>query len=331
MNLNFQVKQINSPFEDTAFFVRNIYKKSAFLFDCGRLNKLTNSELLSISDIFISHTHIDHFYGFDRILRGSLCADKTIRVFGPKGIIKNVQGKIDSYTWNLIKSYNLNISVIELTEEFVFNQTDFNSYAGFVPQSKKIKLEDINFDNGFKFEFDFFDHGITSVGYKITEPQLIHINKDTLNDKGFIPDKWVGELTSSLQNKDYKKIIECKTTEGNKKFSVKDLEKTIVIYKKPQSISFITDISPSYKNIEKAVNFTKDSSILLIEGMFLKKDILHSIRKNHLTLELSKYIFEKSNSEFVKFFHFAPRYELDKEGFFNEIYKDIKDKILKNQ
>ena len=82
MKLNFNIRHVNTAFDDTAFFVRNVYKKSPFLFDCGRLGKITNSEILSLSDIFISHAHIDHFYGFDRIIRGSITADKTIRISG---------------------------------------------------------------------------------------------------------------------------------------------------------------------------------------------------------------------------------------------------------
>jgi ribonuclease Z len=327
--MNFKVKQLNSPFDDTAFFIRNIYKKTPFLFDCGKLNKISNSELLSISDVFISHTHMDHFYGFDRLLRGSICANKTIRFFGPKGIIKNIQGKIDSYTWNLIKSYNLNISVIELTEKDIFDTATFSSYAGFIPKKNKINKNSIKLENNFSLDYEFFDHGITSVGYKITEPQLIHIDKNNLIEYGFKPDKWLGKLIKSIENKNYDKIIECTTFNGIKPFLVKELEEKLVIYKKPQSITFITDIAPTFENIKKAIYFAKNSSVLLIESMFTKNDILHSIDKKHLTVELSKFIFKESDSEYVRFFHFAPRYEIQKESFFTEMYKDIQKSILK--
>lgn len=329
MITNFQVKQVNSPFDDTSFFIRNMYKKSPFLFDCGRLGKITNSEILSISDIFISHTHIDHFYGFDRIIRGSICADKTIRVFGPPGIIKNVQGKIDAYTWNLIKSYNLNISVIELSKKDIFRQATYSAFKGFIPELTEIRYDDIELGDGFTFEYEFFDHGINSMGYRINEPQQIHINKELLNDKGYVPGKWIGELNNALEmNAPKDTIIECEMKEGIIKKSIKELEEEIIIYKKPQSITFMTDLAPTYTNIQKAINFAKDSTILLIEGMFLKNEILHSIDKKHLTLELSKYIFQQSTSKYVKFFHFAPRYEYNKDAFFGELYKDMRDFIL---
>lgn len=331
MTLNYTVRQINSPFDDTAFFARNIYKKHPVLFDCGRLGKITNAELLSISDIFISHTHIDHFYGFDRIIRGSICAEKTVRVFGPPGIIKNVQGKIDAYTWNLIRSYPLQIQVIELHPSGNCKQAHFSAFKGFIPDYSDIVFDQIEFEDGFTLDVEFFDHGITSVGYRLNEPQQVHIDKDKLADNNYKPGKWLGELTIALTTgADKTSHIEVETHEDVKQISIKQLETEIVIYKQPQSITFMTDMGPTYANVQKAIQFAKNSTILLIESVFLKNEILHAMEKNHMTLELSKFIFNESKSQYVKFFHFAPRYEYQKEHFFSVLYDGTQGKILPN-
>ena len=68
MKSNYYIRRVNSPFDDSGIFVRNVYMKKAVLFDCGRLGNIDNSELNDISYIFISHTHVDHFSGFDRFL-----------------------------------------------------------------------------------------------------------------------------------------------------------------------------------------------------------------------------------------------------------------------
>ncbi len=331
MKLNFNIRHVNTSFDDTAFFVRNIYKKSPFMFDCGRLGKISNSEILSVSDIFISHTHMDHFYGFDRIIRGSITADKTIRVFGPPGIINNVKGKIEGYTWNLIKSYKLNIEVIELNEEKKnLKRVIFSAFEGFIPVFDDIDFDMIEFENEFNVDYKFFDHGITSVGYRVTEPFQISINKEKLISKKYVSGKWLGELQNALKNKLAKnKKIYCKTHNGDIKKTIKELEDDIVEYKAPQSVTFITDIAPSFDNIASAINFAKDSTVLLIESMFTKKEILHAIIKKHLTVDLAKFIFDESHSKFVSFFHFAPRYEINKTDFFSYLYRDFKDKILK--
>ncbi|BAI80865.1 ribonuclease Z [Deferribacter desulfuricans SSM1] len=330
MRHNFTIKQVNSPFEDTAFFVRNIYKRQAFLLDCGRLGDIENTEILSISDIFVSHTHIDHFYGFDRILRGMLRSDKKVRVFGPTGIIKNVKGKLDAYTWNLIKNYTFKIEVFELGLDGKINCAMFDAANGFVPECFNLVVDRIELEDGFVLEYEFFDHGISSVGYRIKEEKHVNIKKDVFDKFGYIPGPWLTVLKSKLRNcVDLKEEIDVETTDGIKKVSLKELEQNLVIYKEPQDITFITDIAPTYENFKKAVNFAKNSFVLLIEAMFLKDDVLDAIYKKHLTVELAKKIFQVSGAKFVKFFHFAPKYERDKNKFFLNLYSELNNKILK--
>ncbi|MGE4498662.1 MAG: ribonuclease Z [Deferribacterales bacterium] len=329
MKNNFSVVQVNSPFEDTAFFVRNIYKKNAFLLDCGKLGSLTNQEVLSIYDIFISHTHIDHFYGFDRILRGSLMAEKTIRIFGPPGIIKNVRGKLDSYTWNLIKSYAINFEVIELSETRLHKRAMFMAENGFEGIYSDINHDDIDLGEGFTFDFAFFKHRVTSVGYRIKEKPLISADGGLMEQSGFRPGKWVGLLKKMIEDGcSPAETIEVQTHDGTAVFSAAELGARFITKHYPQDITFITDIAPSYSNYLKAIEFAKGTKSLLIEGVFMKEDVLHAIDKQHLTLDLAKTIYSRSGAEKVRFFHFAPRYDRDRGPFLKRLYDGFDGEIL---
>lgn len=327
MKNNFIIKPINSPFEDSAFFVRNIHKKTAFLMDCGRIGNLSNSEALSIDDVFVSHTHIDHFYGFDRLLRGFIRADKKIRFFGPPGFINNVKGKIAGYTWNLIKSYTLVIEVWELFQDR-FNVAVFEAKNGFVPYEYSVERGIIDLHDGFTLDYEFFDHGTVSVGYRIKEPVHINIKQGVMEKFGYKKGPWVSELKRRLRINDKDFYLEVKTESGIAPKKISELEYELIIYSPPQDITYITDVSPTFENYKKAVNFSKDSYILFIEGMFLKEDILHAIDKKHLTLDMSKNIFNMSGSSLVHFFHFAPKYAQSKDIFFERLYKELKSRII---
>lgn len=327
MKNNFIIKKINSPFEDSAFFIRNVYKKTAFLLDCGRIGNISNSEILSITDVFVSHTHIDHFYGFDRLLRGFVHADSKIRFFGPPGFINNVKGKLAGYTWNLIKNYTLIIEAVELHEDKIMGAV-FRACEGFVPQHYERKRELISLGDGFTLDYEFFDHGILVLGFRIREDIHVSVKKDALEQHGYKKGPWISNLKAKLRCFDRSGFFEIEKDGQIIKKSVSELENELIIYTPPQDITYITDIAPTYDNFKKAINFAKESHILMMEAMFLKKDLLHAIKKKHLTLELSKEIFKLSNSKFVHFFHFAPKYEMEKNIFFKALYEGIDKKVI---
>lgn len=320
---------MNSPFEDTAFFVRNVYKNESVLFDCGRIGPLSNSEVLSISEILISHTHIDHFYGFDRILRGTLLSGKKFRVFGPPGIIKNVQGKIDSYTWNLIKSYPVSYEVIELNEERKEYRTAFFSAAnGFEREEGSIKHSELCLADGFKLDFEFFDHRVISVGYRVTEPDMVAVVKEKLAEHGLKSGKWLKNLKELILAGRMDEEIDAESADGPVRMKVSEAAEKVTENVDSQSVTYITDIAPSFENVSKAVKFAMGTDVLLIECMFTKEDVLHANFKKHLTMDLSKYIFRESGAEFARFFHFTPRYDSRKKEFYDALYKGMKGRIL---
>src|SRR3546814_16924279 len=68
--------------------------------------------MLRIRDVFVSHTHIDHFIGFDQLLRILVGRDRTLRLFGPAGFLDQVEHRLAGYSWNLVHRYATDLGFV---------------------------------------------------------------------------------------------------------------------------------------------------------------------------------------------------------------------------
>lgn len=170
---------VNDPFGDPGAYVEFLFRGEAILFDLGDIHVLPPRKVLKVKAIFVSHTHMDHFIGFDHFLRLCLGRDKRVRLFGPPGFNANVLGKINSYTWNLIENYtnNLDIEVAEVYE----NKKETYRYSlqnGFRPE--KIGLAEMR--NGILLEGEFYnvrgislDHKVPCLAFALEEKDRVNI------------------------------------------------------------------------------------------------------------------------------------------------------------
>ena len=97
MRPSFNPRLINGAFDDPGLYIPFLFQNRALIFDLGDITNLSSRDLLKISHGFVTHTHMDHFIGFDRLLRKALGREKTLVLFGPEGFIKNVEGKLSFY------------------------------------------------------------------------------------------------------------------------------------------------------------------------------------------------------------------------------------------
>ncbi|MCZ6800528.1 MAG: ribonuclease Z, partial [Nitrospirae bacterium] len=100
MTPSFSPHLVNDLFGDPGLYVEIRWSRRALLFDLGENAALGPTRLLRAEDVFVSHMHMDHFIGFDRLIRVALGRGKHIRLYGPPGLIDNVTGKLRGYTWN---------------------------------------------------------------------------------------------------------------------------------------------------------------------------------------------------------------------------------------
>ena len=84
---------VNGRIGDPALYIETLFEKRAILFDLGDISNLSPRKIQHVEQVFVSHAHIDHFIGFDRLLRILVGREKTIRLYGPAGAATAREGR----------------------------------------------------------------------------------------------------------------------------------------------------------------------------------------------------------------------------------------------
>ena len=109
-----ELRLVNGSTGDPALFVDDPGRDNALLFDCGENAALADDRLADLEAVFLTHHHIDHFIGFDRILRANIDRDKALHVHGPEGTIRKVYQRIKSYEFPFFPFQKIVLEVVEI-------------------------------------------------------------------------------------------------------------------------------------------------------------------------------------------------------------------------
>lgn len=325
----FNPRLINPPDKDPGLFIPFFFNKRAVIIDLGDISALSSRQILKLSQIFISHTHMDHFTGFDRMLRLALGRYMSISIFGPKGIINNVYGKLSGYTWNLVENYSksLSIHVHEILRGEMVS-CGFECKTGFKPFEKRIRPIENNiiFNNmGFEVSAVILDHGIACLGYCLKEHFHVNIKPDALARLGLKPGPWLYSFKEAVMRGDDRQMpVSAPVMDGgdeiaeSRAFTLGELTDLLTVITPGEKLVYITDASGSRENIEKIIGLAKNADRLFIEAAFLDKDRRLAEKKYHLTAFQAGMIAARANAKRYTLFHFSPRYTGEYGSFYEE-------------
>ena len=100
----FHPSLVNGRYGDPTVYVETLFEKHSLLFDVGEIASLPARKIRRVDQIFVSHAHIDHFVGFDHLLRLLVGHEKTVQLYGPVGFAERVFHKLQAYRWNLVEN-----------------------------------------------------------------------------------------------------------------------------------------------------------------------------------------------------------------------------------
>lgn len=313
MRQTFHTTYTLNPFDDPFVFIRILRERRALLFDLGNINSVEPGNLLRISDIFVTHTHIDHFIGFDTILRLVLRRDTPLRIFGPEGIIRCIEGKLRGYTWNLIQDYPLKIEAFEIKDGCIYHSSFYaeNQFGRFDRES--LKFDGVLYkDTSYTVKGLQLTHQIPVLAFSLIEDYHININKERLLEFGLSIGPWLSDFKKALRlNYDLERgqlLKDNQTVEVEDSIYTLSQLLPLAIISKGQKISYVMDVSPTDENFEKLKSFVKDSDYLFCEAYFLERDRQRAIARHHLTASDAGRLAREANVGNLILIHFSPKY-----------------------
>jgi ribonuclease Z len=308
-------------------FIAFPYERRAILFDLGDLGNLTARDILKVTHVFVTHAHMDHFSGFDQLLRIFLGREKEIELFGPAEFFDRVEGKLAGYTWNLVDEYQyqLRLRVTEVHGDKMIRKR-YRCRDRFCPKSG----EEVQSFSGLLLKEPFFrveaavlDHRIPCLGLSFVESFSVNIIKERLKELELPIGPWLTRFKKALHAGENPESAFTVTWEEEEKivrekpFTLGELAESIATISPGRKISYITDIVGSAENLDKAVLLAKEADHLFIEAGFLEKD-----RKYHLTAREAGLVARRAGVKQFTLLHFSPRYSGQEEEILKEAMEE---------
>lgn len=319
MKPSFLPRLVNDPFADPGLFIPFRFRKRALQFDLGDLGPLTPREILKISHAFVTHTHMDHFVGFDLLLRIFLGRERRLHIFGPADFHRRVEGKLAGYTWNLVHEFQANLELVvhEVREEKILTRT-YPCKNGFALDPGTLSERDFNGvllqEPGFSVRCAVLDHRIPCLGLCLEENFHVNILKQGLADLDLPVGPWLTRFKAALYEKrDPESPFTVTRERGGipsweKVFPLGRLSEKIARISPGLKVCYVTDVVGTRENREKIVALAKNSDVLFIEAPFLESEKDVARRKYHLTAREAGLIAAQAAVKDLRLFHLSPRH-----------------------
>lgn len=317
---------VNGQTGDAGLLVRVEGRKGLLQFDCGENRHLPHADVVAVTDLFLSHAHIDHVIGFDHLMRMNLPVDKTIRVFGPPGITEVLANRLAGYTWNKVATLPLVFEVEEpiveggpavpdsarwaddawldaLERSAARRVTRFHCMRQFVPEPQPprparpgVALEEA----GFEVRFAPLTHGIVSFAYAAVILPRSRVVAEVLARQDRPPGPWVRQLKAEADRR-------LARGEGLPPEAPEGLLDVI----EGERIAYATDFRFAESNVRRVLELARDADLFFCESVFLHEHAETADVAHHLTARQAGLLAARAGARRFVPFHFSRRYQDD--------------------
>jgi ribonuclease Z len=316
----FHPRLVNGPTGDPVLYIELLFDRRALLFDLGDVHALTPRQILKIGHVFVSHTHMDHFFGFDTLLRLFLGRDKVLHLYGPPGFLDRVEHRLGGYTWNLVANYasDFVVSAVEAHPDGTRLAADFHTRSAFrrePSQAPSLPRDVLLEDESLLVRFAFLDHQIPCLAFALEEKLHVNVWKTGLDELGLPTGPWLRGLKAAVARGE---PDDTPVSFNGRTLPLGQLRDKVLRLVPGQKIAYVTDAAYHEANIRAITALARGVDMLFIEAAFAGEDAERAAAKHHLTARQAGRLAREAVARRLIPFHYSPKYTGREESLLQE-------------
>lgn len=322
MSLLVQPRLVNDPSGDPGLYLDFKFGRRAMLFDLGDVAPLSPRELLRVSHVLISHAHMDHVGGLERLLRLRLHRPGRLTLLGPEGFVDQMQGRLGSYTWNLLDrtSVDFRIEVQAFDGVRISEAAEFAARDRFARRSlplPRLAPGIVLSEPEFRVGAVALDHGIPSLAFAFRQRQRVNVWRNELEALNLPLGPWIDVAKQALRDErpDRHRIA----IPGSGDVALGLLRARVFRREQGQHFAYVTDAADTELNRARIRELAYGADHLFIEAPFLDADRDIAAATRHLTARAAGEIAGALAAQRVTTFHYSARYGNDHASHISEV------------
>lgn len=298
---------MNGVSGDPLVHLRIMNQKRSMLFDLGGGQRLSSKLAHQLTDIFITHAHMDHISGFFPLLRTRIGDFSCCNIYGPPGITLNIQGMVNGVLWDRLEGPGPGFRVHELAADYMTVSHISGGCRSPMPVAKQMIRDNIILKtDSFNVSAIQLDHGTPVMAYKIELLPNLNIKQKALKGMALAAGPWLGRLKQAVASGSHGAQILLPDGESR---PAGDLAKILIRVSPARSLVYATDFADTPRNREQLIRFSRNAHTLFCEAAFTQAHAGRAESSGHLTARACGEIAGAANVGQLVPFHFSKRYD----------------------
>lgn len=298
----------NPTTDDPGLLVTLQNRSEAYLLDCGSLARLRHRDLQRVRRVFVTHTHIDHFIGFDHLVRMQLVCPHVLDVYGPPGMLDHVRGKLSGYAWNLVDTSPFYIRVNQLHPDRV-ESTLMPCKDRFRPAepSSQAAEDGLPLAEGLRLRWTPVEHNVVCLAYSLQANTSWRVDRAALAKLGHPPGPWLSQLKTAAE----KGQTEPDIAVGSTAYRAGELIEKLLRRQQGRKLSYVTDTVFNKRTVPALTQLVRHSDELWCEASYLSSERDKAREHLHMTARQAARLALEAEVASLRLMHLSRRYEDD--------------------